>query len=552
MLDIFKMKAPNDPRPTWRNGVIQIHITRACDLSCTGCTQGSNLAGKPVIMPVELFEEAVKSVFGYDGVIGIFGGNPCVHPKFELICSILQKYIPFEQRGLWSNNLNGHGALCRNTFNPAFSNLNVHCSELAYEEMKRDWPECNPKGLNDSRHSPPFVALNDIEDISDDLKDRLIEQCDINQYWSAMVGVFRGELRAWFCELAGAQSMLHQEDPNYPDTGYSASPGWWKLPIEYWSSQIKKHCYECGVPLRGKGDLALGNNEYVSKTHKDIYIPKRFGRKLHLVKSIKELGGHVGVATNYIENGTMAENRVLIGVPTAEYARRADFYDYFNLLEKPAGTGITFVHGQSPARGRNMIIKQALDNNFSHILFLDDDVAFSRDLLSRLMAHDKDIVTGLYLMRNYPHAPIIFDEALDDGRCFHHFLSDNESGLVKIVAAGLGACLIKTKVFRDLLPFVEKTAHGIPIFVTLGELEHDHWCDDLSFFKKARKVTDDIWCDLDTPVGHISSMIAWPAKVDGVWLTSYDTKGEQTVSTPQYTAAYIEELRKKTKEAVNA
>src|SRR5690348_9139192 len=103
------MKAPNDYRPTWRGGVIQIHITRACDLACTGCTQGSNLAGKPVVMPVELFEQACESLVGYEGVVGIFGGNPTLHPRFEAICATLRKYIPFEQRGLWSNNLNGHG-----------------------------------------------------------------------------------------------------------------------------------------------------------------------------------------------------------------------------------------------------------------------------------------------------------------------------------------------------------------------------------------------------------------------------------------------------------
>jgi hypothetical protein len=44
------MKAPGDTRPTWRNGVIQIHVTRTCDLSCSHCTQGSNFGGKPTIM----------------------------------------------------------------------------------------------------------------------------------------------------------------------------------------------------------------------------------------------------------------------------------------------------------------------------------------------------------------------------------------------------------------------------------------------------------------------------------------------------------------------
>jgi len=303
------MKAPGDTRPTWRNGIIQIHITRACDLSCIGCTQGSNLAGKPVMMTEEQFETAVATLSDYYGVVGIFGGNPCIHPKFPEICTILQRAIPRENRGLWSNNLLGHGTLCRDIFNPECSNLNVHCNTAAYMEMLHDWPECHPKGLRDSRHSPPFVAIDDMTDLDPKQKWDLISNCDINQYWSAMIGVFRGELRAWFCELAGAQSMLHENEKYYPDTGVKVEPGWWKQDINYFKDQVLKHCFDCGIPLRGYGDLAVtGTNEYVSKTHESIYKLKRpANKRIIMVTDTRQLQGHVQRATDYIENGSAAK-----------------------------------------------------------------------------------------------------------------------------------------------------------------------------------------------------------------------------------------------------
>lgn len=297
-----KMKAPGDLRPTWHGGIIQIHITRACDLSCTHCTQGSNLQGKPVIMSLDNFERAVKSLKEYFGVVGVFGGNPCTHPHFDEICEILSYHIPFEQRGLWSNNLRGYGKLCRNIFNPAVSNLNVHCSYDAYKEMKTDWPECNPIGTYDSRHSPVYVAMNDIPELTTEDKWKLINNCDINQLWSAMICQFRGELRGFFCEIAGAQSMLQESDPSYPDTGIHVTDTWWKLPITAFEDQILKHCFECGVPLRGKGDLALGDKEYVSKTYVPIAKFKR-KRRMILVESLKDLGGSVPRSTDYINNG---------------------------------------------------------------------------------------------------------------------------------------------------------------------------------------------------------------------------------------------------------
>lgn len=215
--------------------------------------------------------------------------------------------------------------------------------------------------------------------------------------------------------------------------------------------------------------------------------------------------------------------KILVGVPTAEMARRADFYDYYNMLERPAGTICTFAHGQSPARNRNLIIEQAIAHECTHIMFLDDDVAFAPTLLSDLMKHsDKDVVTALYLMRNYPHQPIIFDEALEDGRCKHHYPADEKTGLIEIVACGLGACLIRIEVFKAL----EKP------WIRLGELEKDHWCDDIGFFRRVREAGFKLYCDTSIQVGHMAQATVWPQYVDGKWHTMYDTSGKGRVAFP--------------------
>lgn len=311
---IAKMVSPRDPRPSiWRKGVLQIWVTRACDKACFGCTQGSNLGGKPGMITLEQFEQACVSLASgpgqraYFGVIGIFGGNPGLHPKFADLCAILRKHIPWEQRGLWCNNPAGKGQVMRETFNPAVSNLNVHLDLKAYEEFKRDWPECAPylKGHDsDSRHAPPYVALMDINEDESSRWD-LISDCDINKYWSAMVGVFRGELRGYFCEIAAAQAMLHQHEPDYPDLGVPVVPGWWDRPIQDFAEQIKYHCHRCGIPLKMFGELAIGgDHETVSKTHAEVYRPKDRNRKVQLVQLETELTGRKVVkATDYLENG---------------------------------------------------------------------------------------------------------------------------------------------------------------------------------------------------------------------------------------------------------
>lgn len=302
---LAKMYSPQDRRPGKpHGGVMQIIVTSSCNLSCFNCTQGSNLKITHWMMSPEQFEDACISLKGYFGTIGVFGGCPTTSKYFPDYCKMLQKHFPKDQCGLWANNLFGHGAICRDTFNPSRSNLNVHLDREAYKEFARDWPESRPFGLNeDSRHSPVFVAMKDV--VEDEAERwELISNCDINKHWSAMIGVFRNELRGWFCEIAGAQSMLHQYEDDYPDTGVEitgfddlvgggVNPFWWQQPMESncFSAQVRKHCHECSVPLRGHGELAQAENgsEQVSKTHAAIYKPKKKERLVQLVDNRSQL-----------------------------------------------------------------------------------------------------------------------------------------------------------------------------------------------------------------------------------------------------------------------
>lgn len=360
---LSKMVAPGQIRASkpYRNGVIQIHVTRACDKACYGCTQGSNLAGHVEFMSPEHFEQAVRSLGftgadkvdspdQYFGVVGVFGGNPALSPHFFSYCRILRELVPFDQRGLWCNSPRGKGALMRETFNPRYSNINVHLDQAAYDEFRRDWPEVGPVGLKgDSRHSPVFLAMKDVvrkpcPDCSGDSwkngsdgicqtcdnretvpdYDRIWEltsRCDINQNWSAMIGVFRGELRAWFCEVAGAQSMLNQHDPTYPDTGikivgvpyaqmYQFRHGnnvgqWWQLPMSAFSDQVAQHCPNCAVPLQAYGELSQAEDgtEKTSPTYAGIFKPKRPGRKVEVCTDLVQLElGRINRVTHYLQN----------------------------------------------------------------------------------------------------------------------------------------------------------------------------------------------------------------------------------------------------------
>lgn len=336
---LSRMVAPHQHRPStpWRGGTIQVMVTRACNEACCNCTQGSQYAGKPVMMTPEEFERAMQSLEGYWGCVGMYGGNSCLHPQFPELCKIMVRYFPQEQRVLFSNDPHGHGKLCRETFHPLYSNCNVHGNQEAYDEFARDWPEIVEAGraagidrlfglAKDSRHSAVFVAMKDvlveadtvatprgllpgtsseIRHLTEGERWTLASGCDINQHWSALLGVVPGRgLRAWFCEIAYSLTVARvTNDPDYPDIGIVPFPGWWRLPMTAFAEQARKACHECGVPLRGHGALSQGEGpDQVSETYGHLR-PKRVGRRLELVTVRGDLGEKLGSVVDYRGNG---------------------------------------------------------------------------------------------------------------------------------------------------------------------------------------------------------------------------------------------------------
>lgn len=211
-----------------------------------------------------------------------------------------------------------------------------------------------------------------------------------------------------------------------------------------------------------------------------------------------------------------------MGYTTGQWARRADFYDYILTMDKPPNTNILPCHDRSPAHGRNLLFGAARELEHSHIMLMDDDVVPPKDGMMRLLAHDKDIVTGLVLSQPYPHAPLVFDLVTESGAALNMYLHE-PPGLKEVKNCGFGFVLFKTHIFDKL----EKP------WVRLGELDPEQWCDDIGFFNRVTKAGFKIYCDTSVMVGHINTHIITPEYKDGKWYTIYNTGGPESIRIPQ-------------------
>lgn len=310
------MKAPGDVRPgIWRGRVLQIKWTNACSLDCRNCTAAVGLAKvhkRIWFMSPDQFRTALRSLRGFPGVIGAFGGLPTLHPKFTEMCQVLVEEVPNkDQRGLWANDLRGKAALCRETFSAAHSNLNVHRGQKAYLEIEKDWPEAiaaRSQFMNASLNQPSLHGsiFNAMQDVIPDEGQRWekISKCYVNQTWSAMISIVRGELKAHFCEIASTRGE-YADILGEPDNGSEVVPGWWAQPIGFFKDQVCHHCHRCGIPLNPHRveDSAKAPEDF-TKTNAKLYETER--REGRLISTLEEVGSKGEAATSYLGDACMA------------------------------------------------------------------------------------------------------------------------------------------------------------------------------------------------------------------------------------------------------
>ena len=148
----------------------------------------------------------------------------------------------------------------------------------------------------------------------------------------------------------------------------------------------------------------------------------------------------------------------------------------------------------------NSMIDCALEDECTHLFFMEHDNLYNKDTLSRLVEQDKDYVTGYYTFRNWPYDPIPVVMQKNQTYRFEYIPhKDNDKSLIEAELGCLGCSLIKTEALKR----VEK-----PYF-TLQPTEDkaDFLLPDVVFFKKLREAGIPVLVDGNVRIGHLSHKV---------------------------------------------
>ena len=198
-----------------------------------------------------------------------------------------------------------------------------------------------------------------------------------------------------------------------------------------------------------------------------------------------------------VKTAAGAKKKILIAVPTNKNIEVETFKAIYD-LEVPDGyeTEFQYFFGYQIDQIRNLIADWA--KNYDYLFSVDSDIVFPRDALTRLIAADKDIISGLYIQRKPgQHILELYQDNPAGGVDNIPYWAIKGRGVIPIAGCGFGCVLIKSAVIRGM---------EYPHFYYQSAISHANTIsEDIYFCSKARKAGYTMWADTGLHCEHIGS-----------------------------------------------
>lgn len=193
-------------------------------------------------------------------------------------------------------------------------------------------------------------------------------------------------------------------------------------------------------------------------------------------------------------------DRILIAIPSMDTVS-VHFCRSLVCLNKLEACSVSFVINSLIYSSRNELARQAVEGGYDYVFWLDSDMVFNSDTLSKLLLDLKDgrdIVTGIYFRRVRPFSPVLFRRLEIDGRiCWSEGVESYPEEIFEVAGCGFGCVLMRTDVLREI-----SETDGPVWFSPIGNVG-----EDCAFCIRARANGHRIWCDPAVKCGHVGHNI---------------------------------------------
>ena len=203
-------------------------------------------------------------------------------------------------------------------------------------------------------------------------------------------------------------------------------------------------------------------------------------------------------AREIVNKMNQPKKKILIAIPTAKNIEVDTFKSIYDLVV-PEGyeTMFQYFYGYNIDQVRNLIASWVV-NGFDYLFSVDSDIAFPPDTLAKMLAHDKDVVSGIYIQRKPgEHSIEIYEPTPTGGMVNMPYGKLKGRPLTRVAGCGFGCALVKAEVLRTI---------GYPQFKYYSALSMvDTVSEDVDFCRKANDKGFTIWADPSILCRHIGS-----------------------------------------------
>lgn len=193
--------------------------------------------------------------------------------------------------------------------------------------------------------------------------------------------------------------------------------------------------------------------------------------------------------------------KLLIAVPCMDYVHVDFMKSLVGLIQHLQREGIAY-HLEIQAGtlvyiARNRLACKAINEGYTHLLFLDSDMVFDETVVEDLTFSGKDFVCGAFQSRRKPFNSCIFTGINPAERVKDYGLEP-----FKVEGCGMACTLISSEILKNV-----QVKYGNCFNPT------DEYGEDLAFCWRATHTGAEIWCEPTARIGHIAHIPIYPGDV---------------------------------------
>ena len=185
----------------------------------------------------------------------------------------------------------------------------------------------------------------------------------------------------------------------------------------------------------------------------------------------------------------------MVAVPTTDYVNVEFMKSLVGLSMKLAKDNVNFdvriAGGTLVYIARNRLAAQAIEEGFTHVLWLDSDMVFGPDIVDDLLFCGKDMVCGAFVSRRPNYRACVYSSIEDP---------DN---MIRVENFGTEPFRVDGCGFATVLTSVELLKTVMDRFRTCFR-PNRRYGEDLAFCDRVKQLKREIWCEPTVRPGHIA------------------------------------------------